>query len=218
MVKALLLIFLPVVLLACAKPDPNNLEDKAKREIEIENENTRKKAQIIETDLERRQRFFASLEGTYVGTFQANNKQFETQMTFVPSLPPYQAGRTRTIEELTADLNNLFFTIQVKHTNSEDGYTVGGCIISQVRPNYDAGQALAANENCSSVYMISLYNSEGSLGDLLSEMPNVPKKSHELAQKILSKQLTQIEEIFVTMKPTLVGNSFLMVLRKMEKK
>ncbi len=214
--KTFFLILLPLLILACAKPDQNNLEEVKGREVEVENENIRKKAQALEADLEKRQRFFSALQGEYVGTFKSGAKNFKAKMFFIPSLPPYEPGRVRTLDEITSDLTNLFFTIQIKLTNSDD-IPVGGCLIKQVKPNYKDGQVNAAADDCSSIYIVNLYNSEGSRGDLSFEKPSVPGKSQEIAEKVLSKQISQVNEIFVVMQPTLTSASFLMVLKKVEK-
>lgn len=214
--KNVILILLPVLFIACAKPDSSNLEEVKGREVEVENENLRKKAEVLEGDLARRQRLFSALKGTFEGTFTTGTKKFKKRITLVPSLPPYNAGRTRTLEEITSDLNNLYFTIQTTILNAENNSVVAGCILSQVRPDYDGGAVNAASENCSNIYLINLYDSLDDSEELPSEKSSVPQMSQELAQKIFLNQLSVVDEVFVEMHPTLTDKTFLMVLKRVQ--
>lgn len=213
--KTMLLILQILFLVACAKPDSTNLEDKRNRELEVENENTKRKAMQLEEDLARKQRLFSAMKGTYEGAFIADKKEFKTKLILVPSLPPYDAGRTRTLEELTADLNNLYFTVQTIIINAETNTPVMDCSYSQIKPDYDGGQLNVASERCVSIFFINLYSSNPRANSNLQlEKPGVSQKSQDIVQKIFSKQLSIVSELFIEMNPTMGDKSFLMILKR----
>jgi hypothetical protein len=141
--KILLMLFLSMALASCGKPDAKNLEEKAQRELKVETDNTNKKALQLEADLSRKQLFFSALEGTFEGSFISEGKEFKTRITLIPSLPPYTANRIRTLDEITADLNNLNFSFQVRHWSLNGSGVPFGCIFNQIRPDYDNGQVVA---------------------------------------------------------------------------
>lgn len=210
-----ILLILPLVwLVACAKPDSTNLEDKRNRELEVENDNNKRKAMQLEADLSKKQRLFSALKGTFEGQFLADKKQFKARITLVPSLPPYEAGRTRTLEELTSELNNLYFTIQTVIINTQNQSVIMDCTYSGIRPDYDGGQLNVASEKCLSIFFISLYSSANAGPNLFLEKPGISEKSQSLAQKIFSKELAVANELFVEMNPTLGEKSFLMILKR----
>ncbi len=207
-------LLLPLFLVACAKPDSSNLEDVKNREVEVENENLRRKATEMEARLAKQQRLFTALSGTYEGKFIVGTKEYKKRIMLIPSLPPYNAGRSRTLEEITADLNNLTFTVQTTTLNAQTGAGVDQCGLGHVRLSYETGIINAASEGCSTIYIINLYESNGRTDDLLLEKPGVAQKSHDLVQKVYSQELTIINEIFVEMRPAFSAKTHLMVLRR----
>jgi len=213
--KTMLLLLPFLFLVACAKPDSTNLEDKRNRELEVENENSKRKAMQLEEDLSRKQRHFSALKGVYEGTLIADDKkEFKTEIILVPSLPPYEAGRVRTIEELATDLNNLYFTVQIAITNKQTETTTMNCLFTQVKADYDGGRMNVASEGCYGLFFINLYSSTNARSSLQLEKPTVAEKSQNIAQKILSKEISRVDELFVEMVSTQAKKSFLMILKR----
>lgn len=215
--KYLVLLLLSTLLISCGKKDSKDLEEKTQRELVVANENTDKRAALLEFDLARKQSFFTALEGTYEGAFLAGDKEFKTRITFIPSLPPYVANRVRTLEEVTSDLNNLSFTIQTTHWNSKGTTVAAGCIFAQIKPDYDNGQVVSAAENCSNIYKVNLYDSnENSEGDTPVKTSVIVKRSQMLAKKIFNKKITKVEEIYVVIQPTLLAKTFTTILKRVQ--
>ncbi len=220
--KILLLVISVVLFTACGKPDANNLEEKTQRELQVENGNLERKAQTLESDLRRKQNFFIALEGTFEGNLPVGDKEFKTRITLIPSLPIYNSNRVRTLEEITADLNNLFFTVQATHWNSKGSAVASGCIFSQARPDFLNGQTIATGENCANVYRISMYESNPKEDALLDEVsieslnnfPEILAHSQNLSIKVLNKELNRIDQIHVVIQPTLVAKTFTTVLKR----
>ena len=211
------MLFLLVTIVSCGKPDAKNLEEKAQRELMVENENLDKRAMQLESELSRKQLFFSALEGTFEGSFFAGEKEFKTRVTLIPSLPPYIANRIRTLDEVTADLNNLYFSIQTTHWNSKGTAVAAGCIFSQIRPDYDNGQVVAASGNCANVYKVSMYESNEGESPMESlGASDILNKSQSISNKVLNKKMDKVNEIHVVIQPTLVAKTFLTVLKRVQ--
>lgn len=131
----------------------------AEAELAVQNGNLSRRAAEMEEDLARRQRFFQSVRGTYEGTMATDQATFNIRMTLVPSLPSYTAGRTRTLEELTYDLTNLYFNVQVVQWNPKNNLSAVGCRVQFVRPDIVNGVLQIASENCPNFYSIKLSDS-----------------------------------------------------------
>lgn len=215
--KYLVLLLLPLVFISCGKKDSKDLEEKTQRELMVANENTDRRAAHLEVDLARKQTFFTALEGTYEGTFMAGDKEFKTRITFIPSLPPYIANRTRTLEEITADLNSLSFSVQTTHWNSKGTAVAAGCIFSQMKPDYENGQVVSTAENCSNVYKVNLYDSTNLPdGETPATTSIIVERSQVLARKVLNKEVLKIEEIHVVIQPTLLAKTFTAILKRVQ--
>lgn len=211
--KNLTLIFVVIAAISCGKADQKNLEEKTLTELQVANDNQDKRARILEDDLAKKQQFFSSVEGTYEGSFLAGDKEFKTRLTIIPSLPPYTSTRTRTAEEIVADLNNLFFSIQTTHWNTKSSAVAAGCIFNQVRPDFQNGQINASAESCNNVYKISLYDSEVGTtnfgGDIL-------KTSKEVSNRVFLGSVRQVNELVVLIQPTLVSKTFEAKLKRIK--
>lgn len=215
--KFVFLLLATTMLLSCGKKDDKNLEEKAQRELQVENDNLDKRAALLEADLARKQLFYTALEGTYEGTFKAGEKEFKTRLTFVSSLPPYDSNRIRTLEEITADLSNLNFSVQSTHWNAAGTTVAAGCIFSQIRPDYDNGQVSASSENCPNVYKVNLYNSSNTPVD---ELPNqtsvIVSESKIISKQIFNREIQKVEEVYIVIQPTLLAKTFTAVLKRVQ--
>lgn len=215
--KYSILLFALFSFVSCGKKDSKELEEKTQRELIVGNDNMDRRAAVLEADLTRKQLFFTALEGTYEGIFMAGDKEFKTRLTFIPSLPPYIANRIRTQEEITADLNNLSFSVQTTHWNSAGTAVAAGCIFSQIRPDYDNGQVVAASENCSNIYKVSFFDSRiFPNGDFPAKNSEIVEKSQIIAKKILNKEVGQVDEIFIVIQPTLLAKTFTAILKRVQ--
>ncbi len=128
----------------------------SEEQLSIENGNLSAKAQRMESDLAKRHRFYQSISGTYEGQLTTEQGNFNIRITLVPSLSPYAAGRTRQLEEITADINNLFLNAQIVQWSSENQLSSVGCRVTNVRPDLINGTISIASPECSNIYLLSL--------------------------------------------------------------
>jgi hypothetical protein len=140
------------------------LEEKARIEgrasseagIQAENQNLAQRSAAMESDLAERHRFYQAVEGTYEGELQTEQGVFQIRLTMVPSLYPYHLGRVRQLEEVAADLNNLYFNAQVVQWNRANPLSAVGCRVTGVRPNLVDGEITIASESCPNLYSLRI--------------------------------------------------------------
>ncbi|MEW6057107.1 MAG: hypothetical protein AB1540_10875 [Bdellovibrionota bacterium] len=116
------------------------------------------RVQEMEADLAKRHAFYSAAAGTYEGSFKISSTDYKIRLTFVPSLPPYTANRIRTIEEVTSDLTNLYFNVQVVQWNPKNNLSSVGCRIQSVRPDLVNGKINIASESCPNFFALELFD------------------------------------------------------------
>lgn len=203
--KVLSVLTLSVVLAACGQQGDERLKEKAeiegqasaKKQQEVENENLRRKAQEMEKDLFLREKFFLALEGTFEGKFMTTVGEFQARIKFIPSLPLIKTDRTRTLEEIAFDLNNLHFNVQIVEWATNNNMSAAGCVFSNLRPDILSGQLNAASENCTNVYNVSVFETNDVAQRVLKKTEDSGSRSSEYSAKILSSEGTIVENIVI---------------------
>lgn len=132
----------------------------AQKQISAQNENLGAKAREMEADLATRQRFFQGVQGVYEGSIKTENGDFSVRITLIPSIPRYHVQRTRTLEEVAADISNLHFNIQIVQWNASNSMSAVGCRVEAVHPDLAEGRIAIASENCQNVYLLELADQE----------------------------------------------------------
>lgn len=161
--KVVLVSAAALVLVGCGQGDERlkeragiESEISAKKSIEVENNNRAARAREMEEDLLRRHRFYQALKGTYEGKFaDETGAQWNIRFTFVPSLPPYKTERVRAIEEIVADINNLYLNVQVVQWSGTRS-AAAGCKAENIRPDIERGEVSIATSSCPVLYSLSL--------------------------------------------------------------
>lgn len=155
------LIAIMVSLSACGPKQGNDrlsekakLEGKAGLEGQVEYQNQRSKE--IERDLERKYNLYASLEGSYEGVLTTERGEFEIRLTMVPSLSKLKMNRQRTVEEIIYDLNALSMNTQIIQWRPNSPNSAIGCMVNQVRPDFNRLSLAIASESCPSLYQFNL--------------------------------------------------------------
>lgn len=158
------------------------------------------KARAAEADLERRQRFYQVVAGTYEGMVRIGQDDFRLRLTLVPSLPRYVPNdRVRTWEEVTAELSNLYFNVHIIQWNPQTNFGAVGCIITNVRPDIIKGLINVASEGCPNFYSFEI--AEGSTGDTQSS-------SSVLAEAIADGRVESVPKVQGQMQPTTNANIY----------
>lgn len=204
--KIVFLSFFWLILSGCSKDSREReefLKDENSIEIKAQDDYQAKRSSELEQELAKRQRFYQAVSGTYLGEFKSKNATYKIRLTFAPSLPLYQGGiRYRPVEEVTYDLTNLYFNIQIVHWNPEDELAATGCRITNVKPDLITGRISITSPECPNFYQVALAGpailaeSEGDKdfrGDVLSST---------LARDILVGAISSISEVQGQVQPT----------------
>lgn len=132
----------------------------AEAEINASNSNLSAKAQLMEADLAIRHLFYQALKGSYEGVLATERGEFNIRITLVPSLPPVIHNRVRQLEEITSDLNNLYFHVQVLQWNPSNRLSSVGCRVENIRPDINKGEISITSSNCPNLYRLRIVDPE----------------------------------------------------------
>jgi hypothetical protein len=176
----------------------------AEAEINAGNANLSAKAQLMEADLATRHLFYQALKGTYEGALATERGEFKVRITLVPSLPPATYVRSRQLEEITSDLNNLFFHAQVLQWNPTNRLSSVGCRVENIRPDINKGEIAIASSNCPNLYKLRIADPEAERSVRTEENPTPkdPEVSNATATAIRDGKITELAEIRGEVHPT----------------
>jgi len=214
-------------LIALSGCDGNErLEEKAKiegtaganAELNAQNTNLMQKAKEMEDDLATRDRFYQAAQGTYEGVLKTDEGKFKIKITLVSSLPPYAVPRTRQLEEISSDLNNLYFNAQVVQWNTANKLSAVGCRIENVRPDILSGTIAIASENCPNFYSLKIAD-QGVVQDLENGMAlrTDGQESVVLASSIRMGRADKVAALRGEMHPTTNATVYEFLVKKTEK-
>ncbi len=134
-------------------------------ELKQQKEFQESRAQILETDLAERQKFFQGAAGTYEGTVQTPDGDYSIRIRLVPTVPPYKPdGRIRYEEEVINDINALHFSAQIMQWKPGSAIGVMGCRVDDIRPDLNEGVIQIADPECPSFYEIHISDGQPSAG------------------------------------------------------
>ncbi len=138
--------------------EKSRIEGKVQAEagVSAENANLAAKAQAMEADLATRQLFYQAVKGTYEGDFATERGDFKVRVTLVPSLPSSSYNRTRQLEEIASDLNNLSFHAQILQWNPANPLSAVGCRVENIRPDINNGEINIASSSCANLYKLQI--------------------------------------------------------------
>ncbi len=130
----------------------------AEEQLKLENGNLTAKATKMEEDLAKRHLFYQATAGTYEGAIETEEGNFNVRVTLVPSLTPFPVNRVRQLDEIAADINNLYLNAQIVQWSPDNTMTSVGCRVSNVRPDLVNGTISIASSECSNLYILNISN------------------------------------------------------------
>lgn len=180
--------------------------------INAQNGNLAAKSSEMEADLATRQLFYQAVSGTYEGTFGTETNERKVRITLVPSLPPYTSGRVRQLEEVTSDLNSLYFRAQVTEWDPRSGLSGMGCNVENIKPDIKRGEVTIASSNCPILYELKISdpdllrdaNEESAKAAATSGQPAKPVSQTAIAAKLAKS----ISEGKLSSLPQIVGQAY----------
>lgn len=209
--KNLILAFiLSVGMIACdKKSSTDGTYKRARAEEEAGNDNLARKAQLMEQDLRRRYRFYSGISHTYLAQFRINERGYRARMVFSPTRHIVDAGRTRTLEEIQDDLDNLFLNIRVSIWDDEGTIGTPGCTFEKVSPDIMSGKLELISAGCPLSYSLRLTTAE------------TPKEQRNEISRLLAEALRngaqdKIDYIHVSSSSTYNPNGYEFLLERVE--
>lgn len=183
--KYTLIVLLSLSLMACSDGEEGlkeQTEIQTIEEINAQNKNLKDWSEKLESDLRKRRAFVSAVEGEFQGTFVTEDSNYSLRILITPTLPYYETERTRTLEEIEYELQNLNLNLQVTQWVTETELTVGGCVFQEIRPDLNRGLLNLISEDCSNTYQLFLEDSLLSAKSL--HQVDVLQNSNDLAKKI----------------------------------
>jgi len=114
------------------------------------------------------------------------------------------------LEEISADINNLYFNIQILHWAPANPASATGCVFQEIRGDLEKGLINVVQEACPNVYSVHVVdptNAYQKPGELESN-------SQYLAQKILSGNTTSVDVLKVFMQPVNLAEEYPLELKR----
>ncbi len=174
------------------------------------------KAQEMEVDLTTRHLFYQAVRGTYEGKLSTEKGVFRIRITLVPSLAPYLSKRTRQLEEITSDLNNLSFHAQVLQWNPINNLSSVGCRVENIRPDTNRGEIAIASSNCPNLYKLRIADSI--LEETLIAESTLPLSKRQLstatAEAIRAGKVSELPEMRGEVHPTTNASIYSLIVNR----
>jgi hypothetical protein len=163
------------------------------------------RAQAMEADLRSRHRFYEGIKGDYEGIFADGKQEYQIRLSLAPSLPLYLTDRVRTLEELTADFNNLHLNAMIQIWKNDEAAV--SCTVEKIKPDVKNGEINIITEKCPNAYQF--YIGDGVLDrkhvlnhDLMKKLsPERILQAQILAGEVLAGARDDIPEMFGFIKP-----------------
>lgn len=181
-------------LLACSNGEQGLREQtiiQTKEEIDAQNKNLQEWSEKLELDLQKRRAFIGAVEGEFQGSFSVGDTIYSIRSYISPTIPDYEVDRTRSLEELEFELQNLNLNIQIIQWVPETQLAVGGCIFEEIKPDLRKGVVNLISENCSNTYQ--LYLSEKLYTETNYGPTPLEAHSARLAQKIKNGNFESVD-------------------------
>lgn len=199
--KYVFILLTALTLIACDKQSSiDGTKDRAAAESEagnkVDNENQANKATKMEADLALRHQVYTALEGVYQGSLTADSETYSIKMTLTRSIQPFTGDRVRQLSEIEADINNLFFYVQIVQWHPSDPSTAVGCRVSGIRPNISEGTIMIATEACPNLYSVYVTDPKQ---EASKDRITLAK---ELAQQVKDGELKQLLNLVGTIQPS----------------
>jgi hypothetical protein len=193
-----------------------NAEDQLKQDATVQGTEAANASQRVENarateteqSLATRQNLYHAMTGIYSGTLQITDTISATYtLDLVPTVWPYCGTRTRNSDEISSDLRNLSFQVELRADMTGDIHF--SCVFSSVLPNELTGGLYLAKESCP-------YSAQVWLGDTVTRW--IPKNrdvlSSQLAGQLLDGKMDSIPALYFEGISTRNGKPYPAVLMK----
>lgn len=192
MKKILILTFTIISLVSCSKGGDDRLAEqeniRSKEQINAQNENQKEWAEKMEKDLNERKYFIKAVEGTFTGDLNVDEIDFLIKAELSPSIPIAFSDRTRTLEEINYELENMALNLHVKLENPRVSNSAVSCTIEGYKPDIEKGLIKIISESCKNIFKLML-------SDDLDQIDRsaLSNRARTLARSARSNEISQID-------------------------
>jgi hypothetical protein len=167
----------------------------AEEELHIQNGSLNSKANKMEQDLQRRQMFYTAASGTYEGSIGTEHGNFNIRVTLISNLPAFPVDRVRQLDEISSDINNLYFNAQIVQWSPDNNLSAVGCRVNNIRPDLINGVISIASTECPNLYILKISNARATAGTTTAA-------SKSVATKIYSGKVKAVSALVGEVRPT----------------
>lgn len=220
----LVIVSMVTVMTSCSRDNQGDqrLSDVAKIDISAQNANLKTRAEDMEADLSRRQGFYQGVKGQFEGSFVSSIGALKIRITLVPSVTPISSDRIRLPEEITADLNQLSFHVQILQWDPSNSLSASGCRVEGVKPDLISGKIQIVSKDCANIYLISITDPSLVTAPQIQSVKEYYEFSSteiapELAKKLFLGSENSIPEITGSIQMTTNAETYYFKAKRLEK-
>ncbi len=190
--KLLALLTLTISLFSCSKNGDGRIAEqediRAREQVEAQNENQENWSRKMEKDLNERKHFIKAIEGVFSGELTVENIDFDIKAEIASSIPIVFSDRSRTLDEINYELENLALNLHIKLENPRVPNSAVSCTIEGYKPDVEKGLIKIISESCRNIFKLFLSD------DLANTEPVVvSNRATELARSASQNEITQID-------------------------
>jgi len=176
---------------SCSKNGDERIADqediRARQQVDAQNENQNEWARKMEKDLDERKYFIKAIEGSFSGELTVDDIDFYIKAEMVSSLPIILSHRTRTLNEINYELENLALNLHVKLENPRVANSAVSCTIEGYKPDIKKGLIKIISESCKNIFQLMISD------DLnLEEESVIRSRAEILAESARHNEISQI--------------------------
>jgi hypothetical protein len=192
MKSILIILSITLTLVSCSKGGDDRLAKqeniRSTEQLNAQNQNQREWAQKMEKDLNKRKFFIEAIEGTYLGDLTVDEIDFTIKAELSSSIPISFSDRTRTLDEINYELENLAINLHVKLENPRVSNSAVSCTIEGYKPDIEKGLIKIISESCKNIFKFMVSDDL-----LLIDRDTILSRARSLARSASLNELTQID-------------------------
>lgn len=181
-----------LTLMSCSKNGDDRIAEqegiRSREQVEAQNNNQREWSEKMEKDLNERKYFIKAIEGIFSGELTVENIDFIIQAEVASSIPITFSDRTRTLDEINYELENMALNLHIKLENPRISNSAVSCTIEGYKPDVEKGLIKIISESCKNIFKLMLAD------DLsVTDTNVVNSRARSLAQSIRQNEMSQID-------------------------
>lgn len=211
--KIILMALTIITLASCSKGGDDRIAEqediRAREQINAQNNNQREWSEKMEKDLNERKYFIKAIEGVFSGELTVDNIDFTIQAEITSSIPITFSDRTRTLDEINYELENMALNLHIKLENPRISNSAVSCTIEGYKPDIEKGLIKIISESCKNIFKLMLAD------DLnVTDMNSVNNRARVLARSVRQNEMSQIDILNGTFESSVSTTKYKFALKR----